>query len=455
MDINENLSEEKTDKVTKENDLTDAAEELAKRSADQSEYSRNFFTMPEGSVEAEEIVDRDFWKGITLPEVEDRPKRKGSARRIVLNLVLSLVFIGVGFGIACVSARGRGVVSNLVTGGKHVTFNLKVSDRPVAADELKDEMGRYTAQGIAEVCGPSVVSLDIFDEQSELLPSGKGSGIIVSSDGYIVSNAHVVDRATGGIKVVLNDGREYAATLIGSDAMTDIAIIKIPTTDLIPAEFGDSDQVKLGEDVVCIGTPAGYRHSITKGIVSGVDRKVTAQNSLNTVNCIQVDAAVNPGNSGGAMFNMWGQVIGITSSKLASVDYEGIGFAITTNEAKSVIEDLMEFGVVQGKARMGITFIEISEATAELTGSTPGLSVQSISPDCDVSNTELQPGDLITAIAGRDVMQIDDVPAFVSGMKPGDDVTCHVIRKTDDGQKEFDITFKLMNDRGLLVEDNE
>lgn len=453
MDINEKLPEE--EKLPGEKDITDAAEELAKTSADQREYDRRFFTMPEGSVEADEIVDRDFWKGITLPEVDERPKRKGSAKRVVLNLALALAFIGVGFGIACVSARGRGVISNLVTGGKHMTFNMKVSERPVADDELTDEAGRYTAQGIAEICGPSVVSLDIFSEQSNILPSGMGSGIIVSSDGYIVTNAHVIENATDGIKVVLNDGREYAAELIGSDPRTDIAVIKIPASDLIPAEFCDSDQVKLGEDVVCIGTPAGYRHSITKGIVSGLDRKVTVQNSFAIVNCIQVDAAVNPGNSGGALFNMWGQVIGITSSKLASIDYEGIGFAITTNEAKSVIEDLMEYGVVQGKARMGITFVEITEATASLTGATPGLSVQGIDPECDVANTDLMPGDLITSIAGKDVAQIQDVPAFVREMEPGDEVTCHVIRKVGEDRQEFDITFKLMNDRGSLAEDEE
>ncbi|MBO4866386.1 MAG: trypsin-like peptidase domain-containing protein, partial [Ruminococcus sp.] len=303
--------------------------------------------------------------------------------------------------------------------------------------------------------GPSVVSLDIFTEQSTIMPTGKGSGIIISSDGYIVSNAHVIDKAKNGIKAVLNDGREYAAEVIGSDPRTDIAVIKIPATDLQPAEFGNSDQVKLGEDVVCIGTPAGYRHSITKGVVSGTDRRVIPENSTLGVSCLQVDAAINPGNSGGAMFNMWGQVIGITSSKLASIDYEGIGFAITTNEAKSVIEDLMETGTVKGKARMGIVFVQISEATAELTNSTPGLSVQSIAPECDVANTDLQPGDLITHINGTSVNDIEDVPAYVRKMEPGDEVTCHVIRKTGDKETEFDITFQLMDDRNTLVEDTE
>ncbi|WP_295152119.1 S1C family serine protease [uncultured Ruminococcus sp.] len=445
MDTNEKFGGETAESVIKEDGFESTGESVFNE-------DDNVFTMPEGSVEEDEIVDRDFWRGLTLPEVYDSPREKTSAKRVILNLVLALVFTGVGFGIACVSARGRGVVSNLVTGGKHMTFNVEVEDRPETDDDLKDASGRYTAEGIAQVCGPSVVSLDIFSEASEFLPTGKGSGIVISSDGYIVSNAHVVDKATNGLKVVLNDGREYSAAVIGSDPQTDIAVIKRPAVDLQPAVFGNSDQVKLGEDVVCIGTPAGYRHSITKGIVSGTDRKVMPENSTASVQCLQVDAAINPGNSGGAMFNMWGQVIGITSSKLASVDYEGIGFAITTNQAKSIIEDLMEHGAVKGKARMGIVFVQISEATAELTNSKAGLIVQSIASDCDVANTDLRPNDIITEINGVNVNEIKDIPAHVQAMRPGDDITLHIYRKTDTIEKEFDITFKLMSDRDTLAE---
>lgn len=454
MDLENDLNENTRNDTAGEN-ITDTAEKLAHDASDSWDYSRKYFTMPKGAVENDEIVDGDFWKGITLPDIDEKPRSKSIALRVGLNILFAVIFLGTGFLIACVSARGKGVISNFITGGKHMTFNMKVADRPEVGDELKDDMGRYTTQGIAEVCGPSVVSLDIFTEESSVIPAGKGSGIIISSDGYIVSNAHVVDKAKHGIKAVLIDGREYAAEVIGSDPRTDIAVIKIPATDLRPAEFGNSDQIKPGEDVVCIGTPAGYRHSITKGVVSGVDRKLITEVSSVSVNCIQVDAAINPGNSGGAMFNMWGQVIGITSSKLASIDYEGIGFAIATNEAKTVIEELMESGTVKGKARMGIMFIQISKATAELTNSTPGLSVQSISPECDVANTDLQTGDLITHINGTDVNDIEDVPTFVRQMEPGDEVTCHVIRNTGGKEKEFDITFKLMDDRNTFAEDTD
>ncbi len=437
--------------IEKPENTSQAAEEMQDNTEEIKTVDPDSFTMPEGSVSAGEIVDKDFWRGITLPEVTAKPKKK---KNVLFSLTMSLVFIAVGFGIACVTARGQGTLANLVTGGKHMTFSLPVSKRPETGEEaLKDSQGRYTAEGIAEVCGRSVVSIDIYGDSSDFIPAGQGSGIIMSVDGYIVSNAHVIDKATKAIKVVLNDGREYAAEVIGSDANTDIAVIKIPATDLEPAEFCDSDDVKLGEEVVAIGNPAGYRNSITKGIVSGLDRRILSENSMSMISCIQVDAAVNPGNSGGALFNMWGQVIGITSSKLASVDYEGIGFAIATNDAKEIIEQLMEHGSTEGRAKIGITFYPISEETAAINGVTAGICVVEIDPECDVANTELLPDDIITAIDGKSVSEYDDIPSYVHSKSPGDELSCHVYRAATDTEKEkeFDITFKLMSDNGSLV----
>ena len=156
--------------------------------------------------------------------------------------------------------------------------------------------------------------------------------------------------------------------MVGQDSATDIAVIKIQAQDLQAAEFGDSTQVNAGEEVVAIGSPAGYYGTVTKGIVSGVNRRIRLENSSTIMNCIQIDAAINPGNSGGALFNMWGQVIGITSSKLASSDYEGIGFAVSIDEAKPVIEELMEKGYVAGRVKIGVTYYAVSDTTAEIYG---------------------------------------------------------------------------------------
>ena len=286
--------------------------------------------------------------------------------------------------------------------------------------------------------------------------SATGSGVIMSADGYIVTNAHVVNAAESGIKVVLSDNSEYEAKVVGQDPATDIAVIKIQAQGLQAAEFGDSTQVNAVEEVVAIGSPAGYYGTVTKGIVSGVNRRIRLENSSTIMNCIQIDAAINPGNSGGALFNMWGQVIGITSSKLASSDYEGIGFAVSIDEAKPVIEELMEKGYVAGRVKIGVTYYAVSDTTAEIYGIKPGICIVSINPDCDVANTDLAEGDIITEIDGKSTAGEVDIASLFSGKQAGDEVVCKVYRKTDSGdEKEFEIKFKLMADNGGLVTDSQ
>ena len=249
---------------------------------------------------------------------------------------------------------------------------------------------------------------------------------------------------------------EYEAKVVGQDPATDIAVIKIQAQGLQAAEFGDSTQVNAGEEVVAIGSPAGYYGTVTKGIVSGVNRRIRLENSSIIMNCIQIDAAINPGNSGGALFNMWGQVIGITSSKLASSDYEGIGFAVSIDEAKPVIEELMEKGYVAGRVKIGVTYYAVSDTTAEIYGIKPGICIVSINPDCDVANTDLAEGDIITEIDGKSTAGEVDIASLFSGKQAGDEVVCKVYRKTDSGdEREFEIKFKLMADNGGLVADSQ
>ena len=190
--------------------------------------------------------------------------------------------------------------------------------------------------------------------------------------------------------------------------------------------------------------------------MSGVNRRIRLENSSIIMNCIQIDAAINPGNSGGALFNMWGQVIGITSSKLASSDYEGIGFAVSIDEAKPVIEELMEKGYVAGRVKIGVTYYAVSDTTAEIYGIKPGICIVSINPDCDVANTDLAEGDIITEIDGNSTAGEVDIASLFSGKQAGDEVACKVYRKTDSGdEKEFEIKFKLMADNGGLVADSQ
>ena len=434
----------------------DFFEENDNKNSDENSYTvindepDNGYQMPDGAVNADEKVGIDFWEGITLPQTGVKKKAK---KRWGLTVLLSLLLVAAGFGIAVVSVRGQGVLENIVTGDKHINFTLPVSDKPEVSGSEIDDSGKYTAEGLAEAMSPSVVSIEVYSSEAAFTATGQGSGVVMTSDGYIATNAHVVDAGNQGIKVVLSSGAEFEAKVIGSDAQSDIAVIKIPATNLQPCEFGNSDDIKLGEEVVTIGSPAGYYGSVTKGIVSGLNRTIKLQNDAIAQNCIQIDAAINPGNSGGALFNMWGQVIGITSSKLESNDYEGIGFAISTNEAKPIIEQLMEKGKITDRVKIGISYYPISQATADIYGVVPGICVAKIDEECDVANTDLQIGDIITKIDGTDVSDYDDVSLIFEGKKSGDDITCHVFRMSENGeQSEFDISFTLMQDNGTFVE---
>lgn len=390
------------------------------------------YKLPEGAVAAHK-VDEDFWSAVDSAKKRSRYRER--MRHAVARLCFMVLFVGIGIAISITSIRGSGWVRNLVTGDEKISFTLPVADKPKLDDEFYQADGRYTAEGIAKGFSPAVVSIEVYKNSGGYVAAGQGSGVIMSADGYIVTNAHVVNAAESGIKVVLSDNSEYEAKVVGQDSATDIAVIKIQAQGL---------------------QAAGYYGTVTKGIVSGVNRRIRLENSSTIMNCIQIDAAINPGNSGGALFNMWGQVIGITSSKLASSDYEGIGFAVSIDEAKPVIEELMEKGYVAGRVKIGVTYYAVSDTTAEIYGIKPGICIVSINPDCDVANTDLAEGDIITEIDGKSTAGEVDIASLFSGKQAGDEVVCKVYRKTDSGdEKEFEIKFKLMADNGGLVADSQ
>lgn len=401
---------------------------------------------PHNTERKETPLNDDFWAEIAAA----KPLKRKTSVSFVLLMIIVTLMCGL---IVATAVRGRGWLANLVNGNQLTSFTLPIAETPKLEDKYYDDDGRYTTEGIAKAISPSVVSIQIYETDSGLAPTAQGSGIVMSEDGYILTNAHVVDKATKGMKVTLNDNSEYEAKLVGKDTASDIAVIKIPATGLQAAQFGDSEKVNVGEDVVAIGSPAGFFGSVTKGIVSGLDRSIKVEKSSIAMNCIQIDAAINPGNSGGALLNMWGQVIGITSSKLASSDYDGIGFAIAITDAKPIIENLMEYGYVQNRVRVGITFYSVSETTAQMYGAKAGIYVVSIDPDCDIAKTELQPDDIITEFDGQPVSDAETVQAFLAKKKPGDVITAKVYRPSEtDGGEEFEISFSLMEDKGSFIE---
>lgn len=396
-------------------------------------------------------VSDNFWDGFYVP-----PKREKKDRlRFLFTALVCIAMLLCGVFITIVAVRGNGVFSKWVRGKDAVNFTLPLNNKPKTADKeniVKD--GKYTAQGISEHFSDCVVSIEIFTKKSGFSPASQGSGIIMSSGGYIVTNAHVIEGAEKGIKVVLKNKDQYKATVVGKDTKTDIAVLKISAMDLKAAEFGDSSEVKVGEEVVAIGSPAGYYGSVTKGVVSGLHRDIVTEGTVHSSDCIQIDAAINPGNSGGALFNMYGQVIGITSSKLVSENYEGIGFAISSGEAKPIIEELMEKGNISGRAMIGITLYKVTKSAADVNGVKPGFCVVSISDLSDAKNTELAPGDIITEIDGKSLEDVENISAMLKGKKAGDSVSLKVFRKDYSKKTDtFTVKIKLIEDNGELIID--
>lgn len=376
---------------------------------------------------------------------------------IKMFAIMLVVFVALFFGTARL-IFGRGWISNMINGDTPgINFTLPIAELPKLEDQYYQADGRYTTEGVAKAVSPSIVTVEAYIEGSAFAPYGQGSGIIMSEDGYIITNAHVIDGATLGVKVRLYNGIEYDVEVIGSDKKSDIAVLKVNAkAELVPAQFGDSDALVLGEQVVTIGTPAGLEQTVTSGCVSGLDRMIKVDADNINMSCIQIDAAINPGNSGGALINMWGQVVGITSSKLDSLEYDNIGFAIEMSAAKPIIEQLIEFGYIPDRPKIGISFYEIDEAAAEYYGTIPGLHIAEIDPDCDVANTDLKIDDIITHMNGIEVMSADDVYEIILELKPGDTVKATVCRILVNGNYEtFEIEFKLMADDSAFVEVQE
>lgn len=256
------------------------------------------------------------------------------------------------------------------------------------------------------------------ENTDEMVEQGSGSGIIISTDGYIVTNQHVIDGAQE-VSIILNTGDEITAQIIGQDVKTDLAVLKIDTDKtLTAAVLGDSTSVQVGELAVAIGNPMGqeFSGSVTAGIISAVNRTMTIENR--TYNLLQTDAAINSGNSGGALINQYGEVIGINSVKLSESGVEGMGFAIAISEAKPIIDDLMSNGYVTGRPLVGISVQETKY----------GLFVASVQENSGAANAGLQEGDLIISVDGQKVSSTTEINDLRDQKKPGDTMVFRVLR---------------------------
>ncbi len=287
-----------------------------------------------------------------------------------------------------------------------------------------------SSQEIYEIVNKSVVGIVVYNEKGI---SGYASGVVYSEDGYIITNDHIYENVSNAkFKIYTFDGNSLNAEFVAGDTRSDLAVLKADTTGLFPATFGNSDELNFGEEVVAIGRPndATASSSITGGIISFINRRVSNSTSY-TSKLIQTDSAINPGSSGGALVNMYGQVVGITSSKLVGEAYDSVGYAIPTTTVKYVVEELIANKKVTTRAKLGITYTEINEVTAEINNSTvTGLLIADISPESSL-NGKFAAGDIITEIDGVKITKGDIVLDKIESLKPGDKITLTIyVEKT-------------------------
>jgi len=301
------------------------------------------------------------------------------------------------------------------------SVTVQLENSPVSKDNKPQNDG-LSLQQIYTAAIDSVVSISCETENG----SASGTGVILSRDGYVVTNSHVIEGAQA-VSVRLTDQREFSAQLIGSDAFSDLAVLQIQATDLIPAQFGDSEVLRVGDAVVAIGDPLGVelRGTMTDGIVSAINRDVSTGGR--TMTLIQTNAALNPGNSGGPLLNCYGQVIGINTMKIGgSVDstgVEGLGFAIPSTTVKEVVDQLISQGFVSGRPSLGITGQIISRSISSLTGLPQGFYISQTVPGSAAAAAGVQTGDVLLSFDGVRITDSETLQTLLYAHAPGDTVS--------------------------------
>lgn len=337
----------------------------------------------------------------------------------------------------------------------HVKEMIDVSDTPLLTAEEAVAKVLPTVVGIESQFGemkshengkddyqyPSFFGFDFGmfgGEENADVMTGTGTGVILSEDGYIVTNAHVIYDSEYGlelakkIKVLMANDDEHEATVVGYDTDCDIAVLKIEAEGLTPAEFGDSDNLQLGQSVIAIGNPLGFdlMNTVTAGIVSGLNRQIEISDKNMTL--LQTDAAINSGNSGGPLINLYGQVIGINSSKMSAsfneTAIEGIGFAIPSNEVGTIVNELMSHGYVTGKPSLGISCVTVTEEVSSMYGMQLGIYVSEVTNGSAAETAGIQKGDIITAVNGETVETVEELNAAKNMHNAGDTITITLVR---------------------------
>ncbi|MDE6745812.1 MAG: trypsin-like peptidase domain-containing protein [Oscillospiraceae bacterium] len=335
---------------------------------------------------------------------------------------------------------------------EHVVINIPTADKPKLddADFADKDTGLLTSVGVAKAILPSQVKIKVFDE-IPYAPVSSGSGIVLTEDGYILTNAHVVDGAKK-LSVAFYGDSESEAVVVGVDKKSDLAVIKVNKTGLSPAQIGTSSNLEIGEEVALAGAGGGFENTVTYGHVTGLGREIdTDYISSSTISCIQSDAALNPGNSGGALVNMYGQVVGVAVALMNHETYENIGFCIAIDDAVPIAEELIAHGYVSTRTRVGITYMAIGDAAANGYGIPAGLCVMEIDQRSGAIYAGLKPYDVITHIDGQRVFGASEIADVLADKVPGDVITISVFRKEVTGETDiFETELELTADTSSI-----
>ena len=373
-----------------------------------------------------------------------KKKKKFNGKRVARSAVALVLAAAMGFAGGFVGAKfgGSGKVVIQQVAPSSTADSASGSDSSITA--ASSSGSSLTTEQVADLVSPSVVVITteqvVYSQWSwygqNQVESGAGSGVIISSDGYILTCAHVVDGAST-ITVTIGD-TDYTATLVGEDTTSDIAVIKIDANGLTPATVGNSDGLKVGQSVMAVGNPLGeLGGTVTGGMISALNRSVTIQgsSSVNTMSLIQMDASVSPGNSGGGLFNMNGELVGIVNAKSSSSDAEGLGFAIPINDAIKVAQELLENGYVTGRPYLGITYLAVEDAqtAAQLGVNAYGVYVVEVVKGGPAEKAGLQAGDRIVSVDGTEIASKDDLGTLMQKHAAGDTLSITIAR---DGQMQ-------------------
>ncbi len=406
--VEEIISEEKqhdgAEEFTAENE-NDSTEEVATEETKEEKYDPRFSKPPRK--ERKKIrVGKDVGKGTLL---------------VIFCLIFSLLgsYIGGFYGMQKAIENNGGTVlyqSVIRTDddGNEITSPLSVEN---TAELVKHSVVEITTETVQE---------SLFIQQ--YVTEGAGSGVIISEDGYIVTNNHVIE-GVSSIKVRTIDGTEYEAKLIGTDSKTDLAVIKVEAEGLNAAVLGSSGSLNVGQSVIAVGNPLGeLGGTVTDGIISALEREMTIENQK--MNLLQTNAAVNPGNSGGGLFNLYGELVGIVNAKTSGSGIEGLAFAIPIDDAKSVIEELTDLGYVSGRSYMGVTLLDISDylTAASYRVSRYGVYILEVQEGSPAQKAGIMAGDYVEGIDNVTVKTSSDIIEYVGSRSVGDTVTVYIER---------------------------